>query len=69
MVADENTYAKISDVIQENKIKIDNILQEIHLNIFENFSGQSNNNYFEGKVNALLNNTIKQTESICNIPR
>ena len=64
MVADENTYSKITDVIQENKIKIDNILQEIHLNIFENFSGQSNNNYFEGKVNALLNNTIKQTGNV-----
>jgi DNA-directed RNA polymerase II subunit RPB1 len=64
MVADENTYSKITGVIQENKVKIDNILQEIHLNIFENFSGQSNNNYFEGKVNALLNNTIKQTGNI-----
>ena len=26
--------------------------------------GQSNNNYFEGKVNALLNNTIKQTGNV-----
>ena len=64
MVADENTYTKINDVIQENKLKIDKVLQEIHLGIFENFSGQTNNEYFEGKVNGLLNNTIKQTGNI-----
>ena len=64
MVADENTYSKITDVIQENKIKIDNDFKKSILTIFENFSGQSNNNYFEGKVNALLNNTIKQTGNV-----
>ena len=64
MVADNKTYSKISSVIKENKVKIDKITQELHLNIFENFSGQSNTEYFEGKVNALLNNTLKQTGNI-----
>ena len=64
MIADEKIYRKISDVIHENKLKIDKISQELHLNIFENFSGQTNNNYFEGKVNSLLNNTLKQTGNI-----
>tara|TARA_Y100000590_G_C15743619_1_gene1021204 strand:+ start:347 stop:4927 length:4581 start_codon:yes stop_codon:yes gene_type:complete len=64
MVADNKTYSKITNIIKENKIKIDKISQEIHLNIFENFSGQTNNEYFEGKVNSLLNNTINQTSSI-----
>jgi DNA-directed RNA polymerase II subunit RPB1 len=64
MVADNKTYQKISNVIKENKVKIDKISQELHLNIFENFSGQTNNDYFEGKVNALLNNTLKQTGNI-----
>jgi len=64
MVANNKTYNKISSVIKENKVKIDKITQEIHLNIFENFSGQTNNNYFEGKVNSLLNNTLKQTGNI-----
>ena len=64
MVADNKTYQKISNVIKENKIKIDKISQEIHLNIFENFSGQSNNDFFEGKVNALLNDTLRQTGNI-----
>ena len=64
MIADDNTYQKIDNVIKENKIKIDKIMQEIHLNIFENYSGQTNQNYFESQVNDLLNNTLKQTGNI-----
>ena len=36
-------------------------MQEIHLNIFENHSGQSNKDFFEGKVNSLLNKTLNET--------
>ena len=50
--------------IQENKQNIEKIMQEIHLNIFENFSGQSNSEYFESKVNDLLNKTLDQTEKM-----
>ena len=64
MIANEHTYEEINDKINENKSKIDEIVQEIHLNIFENYSGQSNNEYFESKVNSLLNNTINQTSKI-----
>ena len=64
MVADNKTYQKISTIIKENKLKIDKISQEIHLGIFENFSGQTNNEYFESKVNSLLNDTLRQTGNI-----
>ena len=64
MVADDEIYMKIKNVIEENKVKIDKIMQEIHLGIFENYTGQSNNDYFEMKVNDLLNNTINQTGQI-----
>jgi len=64
MVANEKTYKKISMIIKENKVKIDNIMQEIHLNVFENFSGQTNKEYFEGKVNGILNDTLRQTGNI-----
>ena len=47
MVADKKTYQKINNVIDENKVKIDKIMQEIHLNVFENFSGQTNKEYFD----------------------
>jgi len=64
MIADETTNKKIKEVIKDNKIKIDDVMQEVHLNIFENYSGQSNNDYFESKVNGLLNNTLNLTGSI-----
>ena len=40
------------------------LCRKIHLNIFENFSGQSNSEYFESKVNDLLNKTLDQTEKM-----
>ena len=64
IIADDETNEKITKVIQENKLKINEIMQEIHLNIFENLSGKSNKEYFEGKVNSLLNDTLKQTGNI-----
>jgi DNA-directed RNA polymerase II subunit RPB1 len=64
MIADEVTNEKIKKVIKENKVKIDDVMQEVHLNIFENYSGQTNNTYFESKVNGLLNNTLNLTGSI-----
>ena len=64
MIADDQTSDKITSVIKENKKNIDKIMQEIHLDVFENFSGQTNNDYFESKVNDLLNKTLTQTESM-----
>ena len=64
MVADNNTNTKIKDVINDNKLKIDEITQEFHLDIFENFSGKTNKEYFESKVNNILNRTLTQTGNI-----
>tara|TARA_B100001094_G_scaffold312283_1_gene348802 strand:- start:12572 stop:17140 length:4569 start_codon:yes stop_codon:yes gene_type:complete len=64
MIADDNTNEKIKGVIADNKNKIDQITQEFHLNIYENYSGKSNKEYFEGKVNNILNNTLTQTGNI-----
>jgi DNA-directed RNA polymerase II subunit RPB1 len=64
MIADEDTNEKIRDVIDENKLNIEKIIQEFHLNIFENYSGKTNKEYFENKVNSLLNKTLSQTSNI-----
>ena len=61
MIADNETNDKITSLIEERKGQIEEIMQEIHLNIFENHSGQTNNEYFEGKVNSLLNQTLNET--------
>ena len=64
MIADEDTNEKIREVIDENKLNIEKIIQEFHLNIFENYSGKTNKEYFENKVNSLLNKTLSQTSNI-----
>ena len=64
MIADETTNDKIKEVIENNKLKIDEIMQEFHLNIFENYSGKDNSEYFESKVNSLLNKTLSSTGKI-----
>ena len=64
MIADDKTNDKISTVIKQRKVQIDEIMQEFHLGIFEGIPGQSNNNYFETKVNSILNKTINETGKI-----
>ena len=34
---------------------------DIHFDIFENFTGDSNRDYFESKVNGVLNQSIDET--------
>ena len=64
MIADNKTGEKIDSIIKERRSQIDEIMQEFHLNIFEGISGQSNNIYFESKVNSILNKTINETGKI-----
>ena len=35
-------------------------MQELHLDIFENLTGQTNEAFFESQVNSLLNETLKE---------
>ena len=64
MIADTETNEKIKKTISERKEQIEEIMQEFHLNIFEGIPGQSNKDYFESKVNSILNKTINDTGRI-----
>ena len=64
MIADQATNQKIKGIIKERKKEIEEILQEVHLDIFEPVPGQTKNEFFEGKVNNTLNNTIKETGKV-----
>jgi DNA-directed RNA polymerase II subunit RPB1 len=64
MIADNSTNEKISKIINQRKFQIEEIMQEFHLNIFEGIPGQSNRDYFESKVNRILN---KATGDVGNI--
>ena len=64
MIASEETNKQIQEIIQDKKESIASIMQDIHLDIFENLSGQTNKAYFESKVNSLLNETLKDTGKV-----
>ena len=52
------TNEEITKTIQERQAQIEEITQEFHLGIAEGFPGQSKREYFESKVNSILNKTI-----------
>jgi len=64
MIADEGTNLKIKEIIKDRKLEIDEIMQEVHLDIFQGIPGQSKSDYFESKVNSILNKTIKETGQV-----
>ena len=64
MIADKDTNDKIETIIDEKKNKIDELMQELHLDIFENHSGQTNKEFFEGQVNSILNETLNSTGKV-----
>uniref|UniRef100_A0A6C0D0H6 DNA-directed RNA polymerase II subunit RPB1 n=1 Tax=viral metagenome TaxID=1070528 RepID=A0A6C0D0H6_9ZZZZ len=61
MIADKSTLDKINTKIYQRKNEIDSIIQELHFNIFENLTGLSNKDYFEMKINNILNTTLRET--------
>ena len=61
MIADNNTNKKINNIIKSKNKEIEEIMKELHLDIFENFTGETNNDIFESKVNSILNKTINET--------
>ena len=65
MLADSTTNQKMRGLIEDRKEKIDEgLMQELRLDIFENLSGQTNKAFLKVKVNALLNDTLKETGNI-----
>lgn len=55
LIADEETNQKINSIIQEKKTEVSNLIDQIHLGLFENKTGKSNLEEFETQVNNILN--------------
>ena len=64
MIADKTTNEKITDILDEKKSMVDDIIQEVHLDIFDGIPGQTKKDFFESKVNSILNKSIKETGKI-----
>ena len=55
LIADELTNQKIINTVSEKKKDVNNLIDELHLGVFENSTGKSNEIEFETRVNSLLN--------------
>ena len=55
LIADKETNDSITKAITQKKIEVKALIDEVHLGIFENKTGKSNNEEFELKVNNILN--------------
>ena len=64
MIADDVTKRKMEDTIVKNKKDVSEVIQHVHLNIFENESGRDKAVEFEDKINNILNKTINDAGKI-----
>lgn len=54
LVADNSTKENISLAIDEQKMKVQDLINHVHLNIFENHTGKTNKEEFETQVMGIL---------------
>jgi len=60
LIADTNTNKKIIKAVNSKKKDVQNLIDNLHLGIFENSTGKSNEIEFETRVNGLLNAAAKE---------
>jgi len=64
LIADKKTAREIVQVITTQKMEVQNIIDKVHLGVFENNTAQSNNVEFETQVNNMLNKATEQSGKI-----
>lgn len=64
LIANRATKEKIKNCIDEKKEEVKNILDEVHMGIFENKTGKSNQAALESKIENTLNAALKDTGKI-----
>ncbi len=55
LIADDKTNQRIISTVNEKKREVKNLINQLHMGVFENSTGKSNEIEFETRVNALLN--------------
>ena len=64
LVADEETRKEMDKVIKARKAEIENILLQLHLDLFDNNTGKTNQQEFEDKVYTELNKATELSGKI-----
>ena len=60
LVADDKTLATMNEIVQARKKEIDEIVLQVHMDLFDNNTGRSNQDEFEGQVFGKLNKAIEE---------
>jgi DNA-directed RNA polymerase II subunit RPB1 len=60
LVVDSSTSDSLKELIHDLKVKVYDIIRDIHMDKFQNISRKSNNDKFEEEVNKLLNETTNK---------
>ena len=64
LIADEDTKRGMDEKIRARKAEVENILTQIHLNLFTNNTGKSNKDEFENRVFSSLNKATEESGKI-----
>ena len=64
LIADPNTKSKIHHVIEQQKTEVRDLVDRLHLGIFENSTSRTNQQHFESQVNNLLNKATDESGKI-----
>ena len=64
LIADEQTKKNMDDKIRARKSEVENIIMQIHLDLFTNNTGKSNKQEFEDLVFAALNKATEESGKI-----
>ncbi len=64
LIADKKTNDDIIKVITSKKVEVKNLIDQIHLGIFENKTGKSNEIEFETQVNNILSRAVNDAGKI-----
>ena len=64
LIADPTTKGKIHQVIQQQKTEVRDLMDRLHLGIYENTTSRTNQQHFESQVNNLLNKATDESGKI-----
>ena len=64
ILASEDTKKQIRETIKNKKLEAEKIMQDIHMNIFDNDTGLTNSEVFEQRVSQLLQSAIDNVYKI-----
>ena len=60
LVADDKTLATMNEIVQKRKKEIDEIVLQVHMDLFDNSTGKTNQDEFESQVFGKLNKAIEE---------